>query len=341
MSGIYHEWNGTVLTITSDSGTSSADLKGAKGDIGVRGAQGVRGRDGNTNIISVNGQTGAVILGAEEVGALPSTTIIPSIDGLATEEFVVQKVTEAQMSGADVDLSAYYTKTETEALVSDSVIQTQVLLSDYATNEALALQTSQTKLYVDSADNEVRAYAVAEDNKVKKEIEDLETGLNGLISNKEASLKIYADDAANTALGSAYDYTDKALIESTQYSGCYYRTVNGVQEWLNPPMIAGVEYRTTERRNGTPVYAKFISVTTSQADSSGVVDVNIPHNISRFGKIVRVDADINGVFPMPTLAGIDQLSGIFQVDATNIVFRTCRDSWGTVNFSATLHYTKA
>lgn len=27
-----HEWNGTVLTITSASGTSSADLKGEKGD---------------------------------------------------------------------------------------------------------------------------------------------------------------------------------------------------------------------------------------------------------------------------------------------------------------------
>ena len=27
-----HEWNGTVLTITSASGTSSADLKGDKGD---------------------------------------------------------------------------------------------------------------------------------------------------------------------------------------------------------------------------------------------------------------------------------------------------------------------
>lgn len=40
MSGIYHEWNGTVLTITSDSGTSSADLKGEKGDTGARGAQG-------------------------------------------------------------------------------------------------------------------------------------------------------------------------------------------------------------------------------------------------------------------------------------------------------------
>jgi hypothetical protein len=40
MSGIYHEWNGTVLTVTSDSGTSSADLKG---DDGCRGAQGACG----------------------------------------------------------------------------------------------------------------------------------------------------------------------------------------------------------------------------------------------------------------------------------------------------------
>ena len=37
---ITHSWNGTVLTITSDSGTSSADLKG---EPGVRGAQGAAG----------------------------------------------------------------------------------------------------------------------------------------------------------------------------------------------------------------------------------------------------------------------------------------------------------
>jgi hypothetical protein len=32
-----HSWNGTTLTITSVSGTSSADLKGEKGDSPVRG----------------------------------------------------------------------------------------------------------------------------------------------------------------------------------------------------------------------------------------------------------------------------------------------------------------
>ena len=40
---IKHSWNGTVLTITSDSGTSSADLKGAQGETGIRGPQGYPG----------------------------------------------------------------------------------------------------------------------------------------------------------------------------------------------------------------------------------------------------------------------------------------------------------
>ena len=36
---ITHEWDGTTLIITSDSGTSSCNLKGDKGDMGIRGAQ--------------------------------------------------------------------------------------------------------------------------------------------------------------------------------------------------------------------------------------------------------------------------------------------------------------
>ena len=37
-------------------------------------------------------------------------------------------------------------------------------------------------------------------------------------------------------------------------NGCYYRTVNGEVEWINPPMIVGTEYRITERFSGKPVY---------------------------------------------------------------------------------------
>lgn len=45
-------------------------------------------------------------------------------------------------------------------------------------------------------------------------------------------------------------------LESADYPGCYYRVVDGETEWFNPPMIVGVQYRTTERYNGKVVYTK-------------------------------------------------------------------------------------
>jgi len=48
------------------------------------------------------------------------------------------------------------------------------------------------------------------------------------------------------------------FLESTSYPKCWYRTVDGETEWENPPMIAGTEYRTTERYDGAPVYRKLI-----------------------------------------------------------------------------------
>ena len=46
--------------------------------------------------------------------------------------------------------------------------------------------------------------------------------------------------------------------ESADYSGCYYRTVDGETEWLNPPMEAGVDYRTAERWLGKAVYVRLV-----------------------------------------------------------------------------------
>lgn len=45
-------------------------------------------------------------------------------------------------------------------------------------------------------------------------------------------------------------------VESAEHPGCYYRTVDGEIEWLNPPIEVGVEYRTTERCWGKVVYVK-------------------------------------------------------------------------------------
>lgn len=43
---IQHEWVGTTLFITTDSGTSGCDLKGTTGNTGPRGPQGAAGADG-------------------------------------------------------------------------------------------------------------------------------------------------------------------------------------------------------------------------------------------------------------------------------------------------------
>ena len=47
--------------------------------------------------------------------------------------------------------------------------------------------------------------------------------------------------------------------EDLDHPGCFYRTVNGVQEWLNPPMEIGVEYKTTERYAGKHVYVSALN----------------------------------------------------------------------------------
>jgi hypothetical protein len=55
-------------------------------------------------------------------------------------------------------------------------------------------------------------------------------------------------------------WTDYGYDGNADCPGCFYRTVDGVAEWINPPMIAGTEYRTAERYNGRVVYAQLVSL---------------------------------------------------------------------------------
>lgn len=60
----------------------------------------------------------------------------------------------------------------------------------------------------------------------------------------------------------------RVAVESTEYPGCWYRTVDGVTEWLNPPMITGAEYRTTKRYMGKAVYAAVKNIGALPADTT-------------------------------------------------------------------------
>lgn len=82
--------------------------------------------------------------------------------------------------------------------------------------------------------------------------------------------------------------------ESEEHPGCYYRLVGQEKEWINPPMIASVEYRTSERRDGKPVYVKKLDITLPDQRGSGtfeiVSSVGWPNILDISGSFTDVDS---------------------------------------------------
>lgn len=98
-----------------------------------------------------------------------------------------------------------------------------------------------------------------------------------------------------TAFLEAAQAMGAAGIESDTFPGCYYRIVNGETEWMNPPMVSGEEYRTTERYKGKTVYTKLV-------DCGGMTNGSICRIISDHTQIIRYAAT-DGRGPLPFIYG--------------------------------------
>lgn len=119
MSEIRHQWNGTVLTVISDSGASSMDLAGPKGDTGCRGPQGpagvLYGEDGEIVTNLTNYYT------KEEID-----NIIYGVGGdtdfsvYATKDYVLTEIEKAQLEDIEIDLSSYATKSYVDQAIAAS-----------------------------------------------------------------------------------------------------------------------------------------------------------------------------------------------------------------------------
>lgn len=103
-------------------------------------------------------------------------------------------------------------------------------------------------------------------------------------------------------------------------------------EWLNPPMQTGVEYRTTERRNGMPVYAKLIDF----GSLPNISRKTISHNIQNVQSIVDIAATASNGAIMNDM----ELAGS-KFTANNSVI-VCQSSVDQSSFTAKvlLKYTK-
>ena len=156
---IEHYWNGTILTVISDSGTSSCDLAGEKGDTGPRGPQGPAGLSG---IVGPQGETGpqgeqgpagevdysrleeymalsgGTMSGAINMGSNKITALAAPEKGTdaANKQYVDDSVANA-IAGGQIDLSGYATTDYVDTAISNAVPD----LNAYATKDYVDKKT--------------------------------------------------------------------------------------------------------------------------------------------------------------------------------------------------------
>lgn len=126
MAGITHEWDGAVLTVTSDAGTSSANLQGPKGDVGPRGPQGPAGviynEDGelvlDLSMYATYEDMEAAIENIDvDLSDYPTELeVANTLNNYATKNYVSTQIAQAQLEGAEVDLSGYATLDQLNAI---------------------------------------------------------------------------------------------------------------------------------------------------------------------------------------------------------------------------------
>ena len=129
---------------------------------------------------------------------------------------------------------------------------------------------------------------------------------------------------------------DSLGIESAEYPGCFYRLAGEETEWINPPMVAGVEYRTAKRHNGSAVYTKLFNVETLKTAS---VAMGIQGRVISFhGNAFHHSGSID---PFPMFDGAGSLMAIAYIAQGSIQIRAFNDK-DISNYSAsfTVEYTK-
>ena len=131
MSEVRHQWNGSILTVISDSGASSADLLGPKGDMGPRGPQGPAGvvynEDGELivdlsryyTIEEVDAKVANVKVDLSNYATKNYVTETVVNANYATKNYVSTEIAKAQLAGVsgDVDLSGFVTEDELNRII--------------------------------------------------------------------------------------------------------------------------------------------------------------------------------------------------------------------------------
>ncbi len=115
--------NSVTATVDSNVGTPSVEVV-YDGENAEFNFHNLKGADGAGAVESVNGQTGTVVLDAEDVGALPDNTVIPSktSDLMNDSGFITTETDPTVPSWAKASSKPSYTASEVGALPDDTTI---------------------------------------------------------------------------------------------------------------------------------------------------------------------------------------------------------------------------
>lgn len=118
-------------------------------------------------------------------------------------------------------------------------------------------------------------------------------------------------------------------------NGCFYREVDGEVEWINPPMVVGTEYRTTERFAGKPVYTTVTWFKPSGGESSGTYSLTVRPSNGTVDLVLRCSGFTNTGVAIPYNVHQPESTSYRQVQVNKTSGAIgCTCSWGTTAYSA-------
>ena len=198
------------------------------------------------------------------------------LDDKASKDFVTAKIAEAQLggSGGEIDLSGFATKDDLNAV--NNKIPT--------TPEQIGAHPNTWMPTVSDVGAAPAGYGLGA---LCQEIPDWNSatkcGFYSAATNSPDGERWYGYVCADV-YGAIHQVVSKAYVnDNLVCSRSYYGGEYGPWEWDNPPMVLGVEYRTTERYQGKAVYVAVVDIGTLPNKTLKSVEHNIfCTNIIRF-----------------------------------------------------------
>ena len=163
-------------------------------------------------VSSVNGKVGAVVLTAKDVGALPDTTVIPNVEEFATKEYVNEAVANLDIDTENINLSNYYTKTETDTKINEAIGSLDINPEDIDLSNYYTKVETNAKLLDYYTKNET-------DTKIQDAIDEIpETDLTGYATQEYVSQKVAEAqlDGADVDLSAYYTKSETNQLVETE-----------------------------------------------------------------------------------------------------------------------------